>query len=435
MGFRLISGMVGALWLSMLPAGADVIHLRTGQLEGKVIERAEGRVTIRTTSGIVTTVNEDAIVRIDSRETPREVYKRMAAKLKPDDSAGRFALAHWCRDHGLRDEAVEQFVAVLRIDPDHARARRELGYIKTEHGWLTRDQAMRAEGKVQVDGRWMTPDEADKLARTERSRKQLQWINAVVLRLRSASDPVRADLAARLAAFDDPALAWKMINLLSDRLADIRRAACLSLAKMKHAPAVAELMRLALVDPDEDVQTAALRAAARIDRDQAVASLNDLVAGLRLQKIKDLREQRTVIRLYRQIALILHQIGDIRCVPMAIAILYPKVEIAGTPPEASTGLSITRSGSNPAGLGTTTTGTELGRAESVPPPSERYYFNQAAENLLKKLTGQNLGVLPQHWRAWWNEHGPALLRKREAEERAGQGQADQLLKGAAGDAE
>jgi len=413
------------LWLSMLPAGADVIHLRTGQLEGKVIERSEGRVTIRTTSGIVTTVDEDAIVRIDSRETRPSSSPTTARGGSPWPTG---AATTACATRPSSN--LPPCSASTRTTP-----RRELGYIKTEHGWLTRDQAMRAEGKVQVDGRWMTPDEADKLARTERSRKQLQWINAVVLRLRSASDPVRADLAARLAAFDDPALAWKMINLLSDRLADIRRAACLSLAKMKHAPAVAELMRLALADPDEDVQTAALRAAARIDRDQAVASLNDLVAGLRLQKIKDLREQRTVIRLYRQIALILHQIGDIRCVPMAIAILYPKVEIAGTPPEASTGLSITRSGSNPAGLGTTTTGTELGRAESVPPPSERYYFNQAAENLLKKLTGQNLGVLPQHWRAWWNEHGPALLRRREAEERAGQGQADQLLKGAAGDAE
>ena len=134
-------------------ARADIIHLKTGRIEGKIVKRAEGRVTIRTPAGIETTVNEKDILGVEERKTPRDIYKAMADKIGKADAEGHYALAVWCRDHDLKNEMNAELTAVLKIDPDHEQARLALGHVRTDGGWLTREAAMREKGMVFVGGK------------------------------------------------------------------------------------------------------------------------------------------------------------------------------------------------------------------------------------------------------------------------------------------
>jgi hypothetical protein len=48
---------------------------------------------------------------------------------------------------------------VLRVDPDHPGARAALGYVLDGGRWITLADRNRAQGLVELDGEWMTPQE------------------------------------------------------------------------------------------------------------------------------------------------------------------------------------------------------------------------------------------------------------------------------------
>ena len=52
-------------------------------------------------------------------------------------------LAEWARGAGLDEQAEHELRAVLRLDADHAGARRALGYVRHDGTWVTREQRMR----------------------------------------------------------------------------------------------------------------------------------------------------------------------------------------------------------------------------------------------------------------------------------------------------
>jgi hypothetical protein len=410
-------------------AYADILHLKTGMLEGKLVERSNGKVRFRTTSGIVTTIDEKDVLALVERETPREVYQSIAKDI--ESAEGHYALAMWCRDHDLANEAKNELVAALEANPQHRRARLALGYVKTDAGWVTAEEAMRAKGKEKVDGRWMTEAEAREYRVEKRQEKLLHAINTFVYKTRVTSGSRADRWENKLASINDPVIAWKMLKLLRHDVPRVRRAACTSLAAMKHRDAVPHLVRRHLLDPSEPVRDAAIRALLRLDRRRAAEEFYDVIADLKLRKIDSRGEQRSLKRLYRRIALALDQLDDIRSVPFLIEILYPKIEITRDFPniaEARQRLGVYRGGGGPTAVDVVEGGVVLGTgtAQSLP-IREKYYFNQAAEDALKRLTGQDLGVLPKDWRRWWNKHGAELTRERKAAKRADDEQIDRLI--------
>ena len=428
---RLILGCGVCAVLFCLTARADIIHLKTGRIEGTVIKRAGGEVKIRLTTGGTTTVKESDILGIEKRKTARDIYNSMLADLKAGDAEGHYALAAWCRDHGLKNEATAQLAAVLKANPDHEGARQDLGHVKTDKGWLTREEAMRAEGKVLFGGKWIAKEEAAKLQRKAEAKRLLVKINAVVYKLHSARKADRQKWERKLADVDDPLAAPKMMKLLRDRSAGVRRAACASLAHMKHRDAVPVITRRVLFDPDESVRAAAVQSLLRLDHDAALDQLDQMINGLMVQEITNVAGQRTTKRVFRRIAEALQDLGTIRSVPGLIKILYPSVQITTPKKNAGTGgtqVGMTRAGSGGVDVndGRVTVGT--GGVPLSPRSSSKYYFNRAAEIALKKITGKDLGVSPKAWREWWNEHGIGLLRKDEAKRRGGRKKAEELLK-------
>jgi len=411
-------------------ARAEVIHLKSGgRVEGEIIEREDGRVRIRTSGrGIVTTIDEAEIEWIDQRPTARQVFERMAGALDPDDADGHFALGTWCRRHNLRNEMQELFRQAIEIDPDHERARAELGYVRTEEGWMTRDEAMEARGMVRVDGEWMTEEEAAERAEAEKDREMLRRINNAVSRIRFGSQQESRRWSQWLSAFNDPEYAGTIMGLLGNRDEAVRAAASSSLGVMKHQPAATRLVKLMLDDSSSTVRRAATDALRHLDTEQVCEVMHSVIAGVKLAPIHDRSDQEFAKVLYRRLAVALGELGNIRSVPFLIEILYPNIEIQV--PETPTGTSMALGVDEVIGtprMGDVKTRGTWFDTRPVQIDSDRYFFNQPAEDALRRLTGENLGVLPREWRAWWDEHGRALLREHEARKRARDDDAQQLL--------
>ena len=53
---------------------ADVVELRTGRIQGKIIEESEGQLVVQTEAGRVT-INRADVVNIHRGMTPRETYQ------------------------------------------------------------------------------------------------------------------------------------------------------------------------------------------------------------------------------------------------------------------------------------------------------------------------------------------------------------------------
>lgn len=98
--------------------GSVVLLTDNGIVEGHVSE-APGRVIVRRGS-IDQPFPKETVQFIG--KTKDECYKHLLGKLKIDDAPGRFKLARWCMYNGLREQALAEAQAVVKIQPDHKPA-------------------------------------------------------------------------------------------------------------------------------------------------------------------------------------------------------------------------------------------------------------------------------------------------------------------------
>ncbi len=81
--------------------------------------------------------------------------------------AGQWALAEWCRAHGLDQLRRQHLRRILDLEPDHAGARQALGYTQVRGQWVTQDEFMRQQGYVLYRGKWQLSQQVE-LAEAER---------------------------------------------------------------------------------------------------------------------------------------------------------------------------------------------------------------------------------------------------------------------------
>jgi len=169
-----IAALPAALLLLAAPALADEVLLKNGRtLEGKVTE--SGETVLFEKAGLRMELRRDEVSEIRKSPSPKVEYERKKAALaaysskdaktaKPD-AEGHHRLGLWCATKGLKEEAKTEQEQAIAIDTDHAGARRALGFVKTESGWRPEDEVMKEKGFVRADGRWVTKEEADSIAR------------------------------------------------------------------------------------------------------------------------------------------------------------------------------------------------------------------------------------------------------------------------------
>lgn len=177
-------------------ARADRVYLAGGSvIEGKVAREGD-KIVIALDSGTVR-LDAASVVRIEKSQTPAERIAARRAALAKDDVPGRLSLANSCRDDHLTQCERELLYEIVALAPDHAEARARLGYVRGEHGWLSRDEQKRALAARQAPSAEQAA--AVRKAELERdaaelTRQQAQLsVEAQRLALRTAEAQARAD--------------------------------------------------------------------------------------------------------------------------------------------------------------------------------------------------------------------------------------------------
>ncbi len=193
-----------ALGCLALPALGDVVHFKNGgSIEGQVAATPNG-VIVKLPSGDIAVPN-DAIERIEKKESPLEQYAQRAAAIKEPDAEAHYQLGVWAAMGGLRLQAQDEFRKAIALSPNHLGARQALGYRYDNGRWMTEDEAMQTHGFVKQEGQWMTPEAATRLQTLKAEldvahEKRL----AAEAELKRAQEQLRAAPPAAPAAFYPP---------------------------------------------------------------------------------------------------------------------------------------------------------------------------------------------------------------------------------------
>ena len=170
---RIVSVIVLLTMLSSASL-ADVVHLTDGgKIEGEVISDDGKTVVVKTRFGEVK-VERSRVKSIEKKKTPAQVYTERLKALAQDDAAGRWELALYCRENGLKKPEKVLTAEVLALEPQHDGANEAVGNVKWKDRWITPEErkalesdadtaAKRAQGLVRYKDRWVTPEEKENL--------------------------------------------------------------------------------------------------------------------------------------------------------------------------------------------------------------------------------------------------------------------------------
>ncbi len=156
-------------------------------VSGTLVEDGAQRIAIETLNGSQSFPKGD-IERIIPKKPVAEEFKERLSECKSADDF--VALAKWCGqpDVKLPDERRRCLDEAIKISPDHAAARAELGHVKVDGQWLDEEE-QRKRGFVEgPDGKLYPPDEAKKLEEEEARRKAEKSGQAKGLSKRLAQD-------------------------------------------------------------------------------------------------------------------------------------------------------------------------------------------------------------------------------------------------------
>jgi DNA repair exonuclease SbcCD ATPase subunit len=178
--------LAGNVLLSLLalPRGAVSaehveIHTKDGRvLRGIITAEDERRVVLETR---IASRTRDLVVQLPlaldqilTRQriaAPEEEYERRKATVG-DAPDAQLALAGWCRDSGLADQAVVHATRAWELEHGHAKAVELLHALgRYEHAgrWLTEADYLAATGTVRYKDRFVSPEEAEAAKRAEAS--------------------------------------------------------------------------------------------------------------------------------------------------------------------------------------------------------------------------------------------------------------------------
>jgi hypothetical protein len=181
-------------------------------------------------------------------------YQLVAAE-QGDDVPGHWALAQWCLTHGLKERRQYHLQRLLRHDPDHAPARRALGYNFVGGRWVTQEEYMRGQGYVRYRGKWELPQQVALLeAKREREAAERQWYRQLTLWRRELGTDRHGKYYEMIASIDDPHAIPALVSYIqSEQVRAVRILYVLTLANIGTPLALEKLLEISLLDADEEV--------------------------------------------------------------------------------------------------------------------------------------------------------------------------------------
>ena len=158
-------------------AWADEVILRNGAVFSGSVREEGDRVVVQMDIGTM------SFKKVDVRSIVRseDPVKELERKLKTTEGAqGHYDVAMWARERGLSAKSNEVLKKVIELDPDHADARKALGFEKVNGSWLEGDELKLAKGLIKYNGRWLPREtvermiEGEKVERMEIDRRQIE---------------------------------------------------------------------------------------------------------------------------------------------------------------------------------------------------------------------------------------------------------------------
>jgi len=195
----------------------------------------------------------------------REEYARRADALAEGDATGWFRLGLWAKE-ARSPKAAAAFERVVRIDPDHRAARRELGYERVGGEWVEGDEAQRRRGFLLCGGKWVLPAEADRLMRdglmaeAPVTAEHIRRAEEIVLALLDDDAAVRAAATELVPEVPQAAMLRPMQRVLYAPQPEMRILAIKTIARTGDRAALPWLIRSSMYDASRDVRNAAFRA-------------------------------------------------------------------------------------------------------------------------------------------------------------------------------
>jgi len=247
-------------------ARAEVFVLKTGgQIEGQQLNpnRERGQpYQLRTDGGVKLSLADSAVLRVIVKTDLDKQYEAFLLKLE-NTVESQWNMAEWCKEVGLVEQRKRHLAAVIALDPNHAEARRALGYQRFGSRWLTQDEHMQSLGYTRYKGAWRLKQEIEIDSRqtqqelaVKKLRKDIRlWFEQV------ASGGRLADLASRnLSAIDQPEAAPALAEVLADtqQPRSLRMRALEILSKLPPGLASVTLVRIAMNEADENLRDACL---------------------------------------------------------------------------------------------------------------------------------------------------------------------------------
>ena len=156
-------------------ARADIVYLRDGKtIEGKVtLNEDDNTYRIDTTRGSVIKPAND-IQRIVKAKLPQEVFTERFASVDRKDLNELASLVTWAREKYLVPQKQKVCGLILKIDPNHEMARRELGYTVFENEWILEKDLRKKQldlGLVKYKGEWVSRKEHSRLVFKEETER------------------------------------------------------------------------------------------------------------------------------------------------------------------------------------------------------------------------------------------------------------------------
>ncbi len=183
----LISAAFCCVFASSAFARQGMVTLKDGQkIEGDIRSDTPAEVVV-SIRGIETTVARDRIQSLAYLDSPAEEFQKKLDALKPDDAAGRIALARWAFDNRLYTQSRDLLDQVLeKVDPNNAEAAelRKIVVRQIELERRTENQPPRPDTREQTDapgapGRPPVPSADNLLTATQIMQIKIQEANAL----------------------------------------------------------------------------------------------------------------------------------------------------------------------------------------------------------------------------------------------------------------
>ena len=300
---------------------------------------------------------------------------RQARDESADTADGQYALAQWCRQRGLAAQQRAHLARVIELAPDHAAARRELGFVRVGPLWLSREEV-----------------EDERLAARAREASLARWKDKLedIARGLAGDAPARQKAAReRLFALGDPSAIPAMEQLLSAASDDGALAVIESLQLMEDPRASLSLARHAVFHPALPVREAAATALKDRDKHSFVPALLEMMVSPVESRIAVTRLPNGRIGYRHAFA----REGSERRELMVLDTEFERIFV-------------------PSGIERETRGralddlrrTAAAREQAVATINQRtQQFNERITWVLNVATDQNLPARAQDWWTWWDE--------------------------------